>query len=413
MQTEKRHNFIKKLLAAVIFILVIIVIAGSSFVFGFKTGREIPKVITVKGVSNLEPGDPDVDFGIFWEAWDLINKEYLKSGEAKNQEKVYGAVKGLVGSLNDPYTEFFSPENNKKFREDIQGNFGGIGAEIGIRKEQLLIISPLKDTPAFRAGLKAGDKIIKINSTSTEDITLNQAVGMIRGPVNTNVVLTVFRDSWEKPREFKIQRAQITVPTLDYEIKDGVVRLELHSFNANSNLLFYQAAAEALGNGVKGMILDLRNNAGGYLDVAIDLSSWFLPRGTLVVSEVGIGNSRDDFRANGNAAFANLPMVVLINEGSASASEILAGTLRDNRKVKLIGEKSFGKGTVQQLESLRDGSSLKITIANWVLPSGKIIEGEGLAPDIEVKLAEEDIEKNRDPQLDKAFEVLRQEIGSR
>jgi carboxyl-terminal processing protease len=394
-------------------ILAVAALFGSGFLFGFRFGEKFPQTLIVKGVANLESGQPQTtDFSTFWQAWQLIHENYLKDKEVSDQNRVYGAIQGLVRSLNDPHSEFFSPSESKKFEEDIQGNFGGIGIEIDVRKNQLMVIAPLKNTPASRAGLRAGDKILMINSSSTEGLSVDQAVKWIRGPENTEVKLLIFRDDWEKPREFKIVRATIEVPTLDYEVKDGIVQVKLYSFNANAGKVLYDAMINTIPQGAKGMVLDLRNNPGGYLEVAVNLAGWFLERGTLVVSEVSRSDSKENFKANGNAALVKFPVVVLINQGSASASEILAGALRDQRKIKLVGEQSFGKGTVQQVLPLKDNSSLKITIAHWVLPSGQILEGNGLKPDIEVKMTEEDIINKRDPQLEKAMEILKQEIAS-
>jgi len=325
---------------------------------------------------------------------------------------VHGAIRGLVASLHDPYSEFFPPDDNKRFQEDIQGNFGGIGAELGIKNDRLVIVAPLKDTPASRAGLLSGDEILKINATSTDGMGIDAAVGQIRGPVGTEIVLTIFREKWEKSREFKIIRGNITIPTLEAKIiGDNIIHIRLQSFNANANLLFYNEMVKALGSGAKGMILDLRDNPGGYLEVAVDLSGWFVPKGTVIVSEKGRGDVVvEEFKSSGNGALADFPVVVLMNGGSASASEILAGALRDLRKTKLVGETSFGKGTVQQLKSLRDGSSVKLTVAHWVFPSGKILEGGGLKPDVEIKMTEDDIKNKKDPQLDEAIKVLRAEI---
>lgn len=390
----------------VIFALVAL---GGAFWFGFDAGTKFPQVLLVREVKNIEPEIPNkADFSVFWQAWEVLNDLYLKNGQVEPQEKVYGAISGLVDSLDDPNSVFFKPKDSQKFEEDIKGNFGGIGAEIGIRKKQLTIIAPLKGTPALKAGLKPGDKILEVNSTSTEDLTVNESVQLIRGPVGTTVTLKILRDDWEKPRDFKIVRSTIIVPTLDFEMRDGgIAYIQLHSFNANSNNLFYQSVQEAMGKGSRGMILDLRNDPGGYLQVAIDLAGWFLPRESVVVSEVSKGDERRDFRTSGNGILKDFPVVVLVNAGSASASEILAGALRDHRKAPLIGEKTFGKGTVQQVEYLKDGSSIKVTTANWVLPSGKIIEGEGLEPDFKVEMKDEDIEDEKDPQLDKAIEVLK------
>ena len=254
--------------------------------------------------------------------------------------------------------------------------------------------------------------ILSINSTSTEGMNVDEAVRFIRGPKNTQVTLTILREGWDKPKDFKITRDTITVPTLDFTMKGrDIAYVQLYTFNANADYLFYNAVSKAISNSAKGMILDLRNDPGGYLDVAVDLGGWFFPKNTLVVKEESRNGGGDELRANGNAALANLPVVVLINGGSASASEILAGALRDNRKIKLIGEKSFGKGTVQQLIPMPDGSTIKLTIAHWVLPSGKILENGGLIPDIEVKMSDDDMKNKKDPQLDKAIEVIKEEIA--
>lgn len=389
------------------------ILLGGTFVLGFNSGRQFPETLIVREVQNIEPNEPTgADFSTFWEAWQTINDTYLRSDEVAPQEKAYGAIRGLVGSLDDQYSEFLSPEDNKKFEQDIRGNFGGIGAEIGIRQSKLVVIAPLKDTPASKAGLKPGDLIIKIDDTFTDGLTVDEAISLIRGKENTVVVLAIFRENWEEPQEFKITRATITVPTIDFEMRGDIAHIELHSFNANANALFQQAVVKAIAANAQGLVLDLRNNPGGFLSVAVDLSGWFLKRGTLVVREEGRDNDRKEFQANGNEALADLPVVILVNGGSASASEILAGALKDQRKIKLVGQKTFGKGTVQELISLRDDSSLKLTVAHWVLPSGKIIEGEGIKPDFEVKPAE-DGTKELDPQLDKAIEVLRGEINKK
>src|SRR3989338_4844034 len=396
----------KKIILLVWTALLVAALLASGFALGFRYGKMFPQTITVSEISGTSSGQPaSVNFGTFWQAWDTINKNYLKADKISAQDKVYGAISGLVGSLKDPYSVFLSPSDNEKFQGDVRGNFGGIGAEIGIKKNQLVVIAPLKDTPASKAGLKAGDMILSINSTSTDGMTTDEAVGLIRGTKNTDVTLSILREEWEKPKDFKITRGTITIPTLDFEMKDGnVAYIQLYTFNANAGYLFYNAILKATSEDADGMILDLRNNPGGYLDVAVDLGGWFFPKNTLIVKEESRDGELQKLLANGNSALADFPVVVLINGGSASASEILAGALRDNRGIKLIGEKSFGKGTVQQLIPLPDGSTVKLTIAHWVLPSGKILESEGLVPDIEVKISDEDIKNKKDPQLDKAME---------
>lgn len=410
-----KDKFGKKIILWTLAALFVAILLASGFALGFKYGKMFPQIITVNEVSGTSAGQPaSVDFGTFWQAWDTINKDYLRKDKISAQDKVYGAISGLVGSLNDPYSIFLSPQDNEKFQEDVQGNFGGIGAEIGIKKNQLVIIAPLKDTPASRIGLKAEDMILSINSTSTEGMNTDKAVKLIRGPKNTQVILSILREGWEKPKDFKITRETITVPTLDFAMKDGnIAYIQLYTFNANANYLFYNAVSKAASAGAKGMILDLRNDPGGYLDVAVDLGGWFFQKNTLIVKEESRNGDTEEMRANGNAALADLPIVVLINGGSASASEILAGALRDNRGIKLIGEKSFGKGTVQQLIPLPDGSTMKLTIAHWVLPNGKILENGGLIPDIEIKIADDDIKNKKDPQLDKALEIIKEEVNKK
>lgn len=396
-------------------IFAVIAAAGfiaSGFAIGYKYGKMFPQTVEVKDMSNATKGQPSsVDFGTFWQTWDVIGQNYLNSSKIKTQDEVYGAIGGLVKSLNDPYSIFLPPQQNEKFQEDVQGNFGGIGVEIGMKKDQIVVVAPLKDTPGMRAGLKPGDLILKINATSTDGMSIDEAVNLIRGPQNTDVTLNIFREGWDKPRDFKITRGTIVVPTLDLTMKDsGIAYIQLYQFNANASYLFSNAVNKALSQGAKGVVLDLRNNPGGYLDVAVDLGGWFLPKQTLIVKEESRTGDTESLFAQGNEALKNTPVVVLINGGSASASEILAGALRDDRSVKLIGEKSFGKGTVQQLIPLRDGSTIKLTIAHWVLPSGKILENGGLDPDVEVKMTDDDITNKKDPQLDKALEVLRGEI---
>lgn len=351
------------------------------------------------------------DMGLFWDSLTLLKERHFQINKVSDEDLLYGAIKGVVGSLNDPYSAFFNPSDAKKFSQDIEGSFGGIGAEIGIRNKELIIVAPLKGNPAEAAGLKAGDKILKVNETLTNDLTVEEAVKLIRGEIGTEVTLLILRDTWTEAKEFKITRALVVIPTLDWEMKEGnILHLRLYNFNANAPELFYEAALSSLLKGAEGIVLDLRNNPGGFLEVANNIAGWFLRRGEVIVREKFRSGEDNLFRAAGTSALAEVPTVILINGGSASASEIVAGALRDNRGIKLIGEKTFGKGTVQEVESLKDGSSLKISVAEWLTPGGHKIEGVGLEPDYAVKLTDSDIEKKFDPQLDKAFEVLREEI---
>lgn len=392
-------------------IVVAVLALGGSFYSGFRFGQQDPHVIVVKNITNVDDPNVKADFGVFWQAWEKLKEKHVEGAKIAEKDLVYGAISGLVSAFKDPHTVFFPPAEAKKFEEDVSGKFGGIGAEIGQRDDQIVIISPLKDSPAERAGLKPKDKILKIDDTFTSGLSVNDAVKLIRGPIGTKVVLTVFRDGWQRPKEITIVREEIRVPTIDWDVKEGnILHLKLYSFNENVPLLFYKAIVGGVLKGAQGMVLDLRNDPGGFLEVAVNLAGWFFPRGTVVVTEAFRSGENMVFRANGNEALKDFPVVVLVNSGSASASEILAGALRDNRGIKLVGEKTFGKGTVQELENLKDGSSLKITIAKWLLPSGKAIEKNGLVPDFEVKLTDEDAKKGADPQLTKAFEVLKAQI---
>ena len=327
---------------------------------------------------------------------------------------IYGAISGMVKSLEDPYTTFLNPEDSKKFLEDVTGQFEGVGMEIGIRKGQLQVIAPLEGTPAQRAGLRSGDKIIKIEDTLTVDITIDEAVNLIRGTKGTEVTLMIFREEWQNTKEIKIVRAVIEVPSLKWELKETpegekIAYLKLYQFSEKASSDFTRTAIEILNSPAEKIILDLRNNPGGYLEVARDISGWFLERGqTVAIEDFGQETEQNIYKAKGNARLLQYPIVILINQGSASGSEILAAALRDNRGIKIIGEKSFGKGSVQELEKLKEGSSLKITVARWLTPSGELITDIGLEPDIKVEMTEEDYTAERDPQFDKAIEVIKE-----
>jgi carboxyl-terminal processing protease len=410
MKIDKRQ-----IIETVIAVVVGIALLGSGFWLGWATGVKHPKTVLVSQATNIVPpqgtGATSADFGTFWEAWQDINDLYLRNPSVSSTAKVYGAIAGLVQSLGDPYTEFFNPSDNQQFQQNITGNFGGIGAELGTdAKNEIAIIAPLKGTPAEAAGLRAQDVVVGVNGSSTDGMTVDQAVNIIRGPIGTKVVLTIMRGSWTKPQDFTITRANIQVPIIDFEMKGTIAHISLHEFDGSADQLFYNALVKAMDNNAQGIVLDLRDDPGGYLDIAVDLAGYFLKPGSLVVSEVGRSIATTTYTATGDGVLDNFPMVILVNGGSASASEILAGALHDDRGIKLIGEKTFGKGTVQELENLSDGSSLKITVAHWVLPSGKIIDHQGIAPDYEVPLTDDNIKNKQDPQLDKAIKVLQEEI---
>ncbi|MCX6760494.1 MAG: S41 family peptidase, partial [Candidatus Nealsonbacteria bacterium] len=351
----------------------------------------------------------DVDFSLFWSAWKTIQEKFVGRDNIDTQQMIYGAISGMINSLKDPYTIFLEPSDAKRFIEDVKGTFEGVGMEIGIQKEQLQVVSPLEGSPAQKAGLRAGDKILKINGTSTVDMTTEEAVNLIRGPKGTEVVLNIFRDDWKEPKDIKIIREMINVPSVKWEMKEGdIAYVELYQFSENASYEFRKAVIEILGSSAKKIVLDLRNNPGGYLEVSQEIAGWFLENGQVVtIEDFGGKQEQEIYKTNGSANLLPYPVVILINQGSASASEILAGALRDNRGIKLIGETSFGKGSVQEMQDLIGGSSLKITVARWLTPKGESISEKGLDPDIKVEITEEDYTNGRDPQLDKAIEIIK------
>jgi carboxyl-terminal processing protease len=381
----------------IIFAFLTILLVGGSFYGGFYLGKSQCKICPPQ----------EIDFSLFWEAYHKLQEKFVDKSKIDPQQIIYGAISGMTRSLKDPYTIFFTPQETKRFEEDVQGVFEGIGIEIGVRSDQLQVIAPLEDSPAKKAGLRAGDKILKINDTFTQELTLEEAVNLIRGPKGTEVRLTIFREGWKEPKEIKIVRDVIKVPSFDLKFLDpDVVYLKIYQFSGNSPTNFKEIAQKIINSSRKKIVLDLRDNPGGFLDAAIDIAGWFLQKGDPVLIEEFADGKEEIHRANGNSLLSDYKLVILINKGTASAAEILAGALRDNKGTIIVGEKSFGKGSVQELTFLKDQSSLKITIAKWKTPKGKFLEENGLAPDIEVKMTEEDFDQNRDPQLEKALEIL-------
>jgi carboxyl-terminal processing protease len=391
--------------------------------YGYAHRPAIEKVFNVAG-KEPPPQLQDVDFSLFWDVWTRLQEKFVDKSKLDRQKLIYGAITGMVRSTKDPYTDFFSPEVSRQFQDDIRGSFDGIGAEIGLRKGILTIISPLKNSPAERAGLKPGDKVFKINDAITSDLALDEAVRLIRGPKGTDVLLTVVRDGFDKTKEIRVTRDTIRIDsvTTSQNVKlpgsDGkgggedtsdIFVLTLNHFNETASAEFRKAVERFYQTGAKKLILDLRNNPGGYLPVSIDIASWFLAPGEVVVRERFADGTEEIHRSKGYRLLENIPMVILVNEGSASASEILAGALRDLKKIKLIGMKTFGKGSVQEVIPLPGDASLKVTVAKWLTPKGIEIDGKGLEPDIKVEPLEEKDSKEkdrRDVMLEKAIEVL-------
>ncbi|MBI2643969.1 MAG: S41 family peptidase [Candidatus Wildermuthbacteria bacterium] len=399
-----------KKIAQIIFIgigAVGLVVLG--FGAGFSVGKEQGTVIPIEGAINLTQDKPAAaDFSLFWRAWGVIQNQFADRNELNQQNMMYGAISGMVESLGDEYTVFMTPDESKKFLEDVSGTFEGVGMEVGMRDGQLKVIAPLEKSPAQKAGIMAGDTIVNIDDTSTENISLDQAIFLIRGPKGTNVRLLIMRQGFNQPKEFVIKRDVIEVPSLKWELKDKVAYIHLYQFSDRVVQDFRKAASQILSSGADRIVLDLRNNPGGYLQAAQDIAGWFLKDGqTVVIEDFKAEGKQEPYAVEGDGAFLHYPMVVLMNQGSASASEILAGAIRDNRGIMLIGEQSFGKGSVQELVKLQDSSTIKVTVARWLTPKGNQIDGKGLKPDIEVKITEEDSVQGKDPQLEKALEVVK------
>ncbi len=348
-------------------------------------------------------------FGAFWKAWQVLDEKYVTSSSTSVQNKIYGAIEGLTDSYKDPYTVFLPPVESKMFKDDIAGDFSGVGMEIGIKDKQLVVIAPMKDSPAERAGVKAGDAILSINGTSTLSMSTDEAVKLIRGPKGTEVKISFLPEGATKPVERKIIRDIIKIPTIDVVTKPGgITVISLYSFTAQSPELFRNALREFVLSGNTKLILDLRRNPGGYLDAAWDIASWFLPAGKIVVTEDFGGKEQPIvYRSKGYNIFTDkLRMLILVDNGSASASEILAGALKEHGVAKLVGVKTFGKGSVQELVSITSDTSLKVTVASWLTPNGHNLSKDGLEPDYVVPVTENDSSNKRDPQMEKAVELL-------
>jgi carboxyl-terminal processing protease len=403
-------------------LLLVIIFASLGFAGGYHYAKvdipEVDKVTELSGKSNEIA--TTVDFTPFWKVWNVLNAKYVpadvgtSSTAAKNiytQKLVWGAISGLTAAVGDPYTIFLPPSESEIFKGDISGNFSGVGMEIGIRNEQLLVIAPLKDSPAERAGIKPKDKILKIDDELAQGLRIDEAVSKIRGPEGTEVKLLLQREEGE-PFEVKITRALIDLPTIKTELRqtegNKIFVLSLYGFSGNSPNLFRDALREFIDSGTDKLIIDLRGNPGGYLEAAVDMASFFLPEGKIVVREYyGEGREENLHRSKGYDIFnENLKLVILVNEGSASASEILAGALQEYGRAKLVGQTTFGKGSVQELVDITGETSLKVTVARWLTPLGKSISERGLDPDYKVEFTEADIENEKDVQMNKAIELL-------
>jgi len=390
--------------------IVALVVALIGFYAGTSYGRKgLLFQPTQFKVVNQKDQVKDVDYDLLWKAIDTVEKNYIE--QPVDQQKIlYGAVQGAVAAAGDQYTEFFDPEQLESFKTDLKGTFEGIGAEIGKKNGNIVVVTPLDESPAKRAGILPGDIIVQVDGESTAEWSVDQAVKKIRGQKDTKVTLTLFREGRNKTFDVTITRAQISVKSVKLEYKTiggkNIAVMNLTRFGDDTKALFDAAVNDMLSHKVDGLVLDLRNNPGGYLQSAVDLASNWVPEGKVVVTEARGSGESIPYNSEGFGRLKNIKTVVLINAGSASAAEILAGALQDYHLAPLIGEKSFGKGSVQELFDLPGNSAVKVTVAKWITPNGKNLHKDGLVPDIEVKRTEEDITSNKDPQKDKALEEV-------
>ena len=414
-EQEKKLPWYRKIAKIYLRLLIITIIFSLGILLGSslsnqdnKPTEEIIKETTSE-LSDIFKSSEKIDALLFRELWDIIHDNYFDQNSIVDEELFYGSLAGMITALGDAYSLFLNPDNTADFTQELNGTFYGIGAEIGKRNGFLVIIAPLANTPAEQAGLKAGDKIIAIDGQEVTNIYLDEAVSLIRGEKGTEVVLTIISEDEQIAKEIVIIRDKISIPSVSYDLEDNIALIKISHFNGDTDKKFTKIAQDILRDNPEGLILDLRNNPGGYLNVAIDIASNWLEPQQVVVRETFSDKRKDkSYQSYSKLNLAHFKTVILINKGSASASEILAGALQDHGLATLVGEQSFGKGSVQQLIPLSNGSSVKITVAKWLTPNGRTIEEEGIKPDYEIEFSLEDFENERDPQLEKAQELIKE-----
>lgn len=395
-----------------LFVFISVLVFSLGYLFGKKgyiaNDVEISDVL----ISKETPQNKNVDFSLFWKVWDTLEKDYFDKTKLNTQDMVNGAIKGMVASVGDPYTSFLPPEENRVVEEDLLGSFEGIGIHIGFRGSRLAVISPLPDSPAKKAGIIAGDYIIGIRDEKknidigTTGMNLADAVQIIRGDKGSIVSLALLRDGSEESIVVDVTRGEINVPSVILSWvgeNEDIAHFQLLKFAGKTDSEWNNAVLEIMKKKPKGIILDLRNNPGGYLQGSVDVASDFLPNKTVVVIEEFANGSLDEFETEGLPRLSLYPLYILVNKGSASASEILAGALREQMGVKIIGETTFGKGTIQEPRQVNGGSSLHITTAKWLTPKKNWVNEKGIAPDVVV---EDDIETAEDEQLQKVLSLF-------
>lgn len=352
---------------------------------------------------------PRANLGTFWGVWDLIYELYVDEASLNEQELIYGAIKGMVSAVGDPYTAYMTPDETIEFNQSLNGDLEGIGAELTVRDGVLVVVTPLKSSPAEKAGVLPGDIVYKIDGALTAEMTLFEAIMNIRGEKGTQVVLTIVRQGKDQPFDVPIVRDTVHVESVSMEeAEPGIFWMSINQFGDSTKAEFTAKVQELILKEPRGLVLDLRNNGGGYLELSVDILSEFL-EGKVEAVTIKRRHESDNetLYVSGNPSLPTVPIVVLINDGSASAAEIVAGALQDHKRALLMGESSFGKGSVQEVDRLGDGSSLRITIAKWFTPGGQNIDEVGVTPDREVLFTEEDYKVDNDPQLDAAVEYLK------
>jgi len=389
-----------------LFFVGLIVCFAIVFSVGYSIGENgrIEKNV-ISNFKNTNSGKPDnLDFSLFWEAWSKLSERSVQAPDL--QKMLYGSISGMLSSMDDPYTVFFSPEDNKRFREDIQGEFDGIGVELVLKNGLPTVVAPLSKSPADQAGIKAGDVILAVDEVDTSGLGFNETVDKIRGPKGSKVRLRIFREGSDQPVNVEVTRETISIKSVEWEYRTEkgkkIAIVHVRQFGDDTDKLFDDFVSEIVKTKPAGIIVDLRNNPGGYLESAINLSSYFLDGG-IVVNEKGRSGDNKSYNVTKKNRLSGFRTAVLVNNGSASASEIFAGALQDRKSGRVFGEKTFGKGSVQEIVQLSDGSALKITVAKWYTPTGRSINGEGITPDVEIKGSDS---KEEDSQLDAALEYV-------
>jgi carboxyl-terminal processing protease len=387
----------RRALVITLFVLLSAVVTFAAYLGGYGTALSLH-------AGPLQPGQDQ--FRVFWESWRIVQDQYY-GAPVDASVLTYGAIRGAVSTLGDPFTWFAEPEEAERIREAASGSYSGIGAVVNDNEAgNVIIVRPFPGGPADRAGLLPGDIILEVEGTATADVGLQQAVDNIRGPVGTPVHLLIERDALEAPFEVELMRAQIEIPSVEQKMLDGgIAYLKVNEFRSNAPAQVRAALKELLEQGPDSLVLDLRDDPGGLLSSSIEIASEFVAEG-VIVREKGSNGLDQEHLARGDGLATEIPLVVLVNSGTASASEIVAGAIRDHGRGVLIGETTLGKGSVQSPVDLSDGSHLRLTVAHWFTPNGQLIHGEGLVPDIEVPLSEEDLANGRDPQLDRAIAYL-------